>query len=239
MKIFKIGIKKKDLSGIPKREQILLFQVGTMLNEINVLQKTTLLCSDKGLTEIEKKGQIAQFFIFHGILVGKLWECWEFLRKTFFKSTLALEYEELLSDEGKSSLKKLKQFFGKNQWISKVRNRFAFHYDPGELLKQLELMRDDEPFEIFLAEAQGNSLFYCSTILHLSAILGKIDVSDEIGAIQKYFSDTLEVSGNFIQFFNHFLGVIAAKYIHVDIEEFEIPDPPSVTSLHIPFVIGR
>jgi hypothetical protein len=210
-----------------------------MLNEINVLQKTTRLRSDECLTEIEKKGQITQLFIFHGILVGKLWECWEFLRKNFFKSSLALEYEELLSNEGKSSLRKLKQFFGKNKWMSKVRNRFTFHYDADELQKQLELMTDDELFEIFLAEAQGNSLFYCSTVLNLSAILGKMDASDEVTSIEKYFSETLEASGNFIQFFNHFLGAIAEKYLHVRLEEVEIPDPPSIKTLFIPFVISR
>jgi len=44
MNIYKVGITKKDLSHVPEKEQILLFQGGTMLNEINILHKITYFC---------------------------------------------------------------------------------------------------------------------------------------------------------------------------------------------------
>lgn len=239
MKIYKVGITKKDLSHVPEKEQILLFQVGTMLNEINMLHKITYFCKKEGVTDTEKKGQNAQSLFFHSLLIGKLWECWDALRKTFFKGGLSKEYEQLLSDEGKASLGNLKKYFGKNQWISNIRNKFSFHYEPKEISKQVNELPDDELLEIYLTESQGNSLYYTSSVLHLRGILKAIDESDDRAAIDRYFSETLQVAGNFLEFFNHFLDALAKKYLVFQPEKIEIPDPPSVGDLYVPHFVSR
>jgi hypothetical protein len=239
LKIYKLSIRKEGLSHIPEKEQILFLQIGVMLNEIQILYKVTYFCNKKGLTEIEAKGQITQSFFFHSILVGKLWECWEVLRKTFFSGTLSKEYAQILSSDGNVSINKLKKYFGRNQWMSKVRNKISFHHDQTEIQKQIKLMPDDKLLEIYLGEAQGNSLHYGSSILHLAGVLGWIDESDEKGAIGRYLSETQSVAGDFLEFLNHLLVALTKKYLNLKFEENEIPDPPSCGELYLPFFVSR
>jgi len=239
MKIYKVSLRKRDLSHIPEKEQILFFQIGNMLNEINMLHKITYFCNKTGLTEIENKGQIAQSFFFHSILVGKLWECWEAFRKPFFNGVMSKEYEQSLSAEANENLEKLKRDFGKKQWIGKVRNKFSFHYDREKLQEQIKGMPEDELLEIYLSDTSGNSLYYFSSIIHLKSILESIDKFDDHEAIRRYLSETLAVADRLVEFFEHFLVALTKKYLDLKFEEDEILDPPRISDLHVPFFVSR
>jgi len=239
MKIYKLSLRKRDLSHIPEKEQILFFQIGNMLNEINMLCKITYFCNKKGLTEIENKGQIAQSLFFHGILVGKLWECWEAFRKPFFNGVMSREYEQLLSAEANENLEKLKKDFGNSKWIKNVRNKFSFHYDPKELQEQIKGMPEDKLLEIYLGETSGNSLYYCSSIIHLIGISTIIDAFDDHAAIRRYLSETLSVADHLVEFFQHFLVALTKRYLDLKLEKDEIPDPPRISDLYVPFFVSR
>lgn len=239
MKIYKIAINKKDLAHVPEQEKIFFFQIGIMLNEINMLHKITYFSKKEGVSEIEEKAQTTQSLFFHSLLIGKLWECWKSLQKTFFKCGLSKQYEQLLNNKGKESLNNLKNYFGKNEWISDIRNKFSFHYDPAEISKQLNRMPNDELLEIYLAKSQGNSLYYMSSQVHLMGILATISDSDDRLALNRYFSETLEVANSFLQFFNHCLVALVDKHLELELKEIEFPDPPKVKDLYIPYFISR
>ena len=239
MKIYKIDVTKKELEKFSEEEKILFFQIPAMLNEINILHKLTYFCNKKGLSDVEEKGQKTQSMFFLSILVGKLYECWIALKKAFFDSKLSKEYENLLSDKGRENLTKLKKYFGKKTWMKDVRDRFCFHYEPKEIAKQISETPEDEVFELYLSEGQGNSLYYMSSVLHTMGILRTIDESDSRLAIDKYFSETSEVAGNFLEFFNHCLVALVEKHLQLDLEEIEIPDPPNISDMYLPYFIKR
>ena len=127
MKVLKLALSKQEFERLSDEEQVLFIQIGMMLNEINILHKATYFCRRDGVTEIENKGQNAQSYYFLSVLVGKLCECWVALGKSFFGSGLSREYEGRLSNKGRENLQHLKRYFGRNEWISDVRNRFSFH----------------------------------------------------------------------------------------------------------------
>jgi hypothetical protein len=93
--------------------------------------------------------------------------------------------------------------------------------------------------EMYLNESQGNSLYHASSILHLKGMLNAIDESDERAAIDRCFSETLQIAGNFLEFFNHFLVALTEKYLALHLEKIEIPDPPSIEDLYVPYFVRR
>jgi len=68
---------------------------------------------------------------------------------------------------------------------------------------------------------------------------GVIDESDDRAAIDRYFSETLQVAGHFLEFFNHFLVALAEKHLDLQLEEIEIPDPPSVGDIYVPYFVSQ
>lgn len=238
MKIYKVAFTKKELERLPNDEQILFLQVGTILNEINILHKVTYFSNKKGIGEIENKGQTTQSTFFLSILIGKLWEAWETLSTSFFRTNLSNKFEEKLDLEGQQSLQIIKKYFGKNEWISDVRNRFCFHYDRDEIANELRKMPEDEALEFYLSEAQGNSLYYMSSSIQTLGILRKVSDTNYKTATDKLFKETLEVTGAFIQFFNHLLAALVDD-LSLTLEKIEIPDPPKISDIYIPYFIMR
>lgn len=239
MKIYRVGITKNMLGKMPEKDRVLFILFGTMLNEINMLHKVTYLFHKKEVSEVERKAQIAEHLFFQTLLVGKLWECWQCLQSSFFRTRASKEYENRLNQEGKDSLEYLKRYFGKDSWIPKVRKWFSFHYDRQQVANQLEQMPEDEALEIFLSHAQGNSLYFASSMLFIRGIATAIDAEDATRGFKTYMSETLEVAGKAIVFLNEMLSEIAKEYLDLQYEEQDIPDPPGMGEIYLPFFISR
>jgi hypothetical protein len=158
---------------MPEKDSVLFIVFGTMLNEINMLHKIIYLFHNDGVSEAERKAQLAQHLFFQTLLVGKLWECWRCLQTSFFRTQASKEYEHRLNGEGKESLEYLKSYFGKNPWMPKVRKWFSFHYDHQQVANQLEQMPENEALGIFLSLAQGNNLYFASFMTETGSALDR------------------------------------------------------------------
>ena len=105
MELHKFEFKKKELLKLDENERFFIFQAGTIFNEINILSKVAMLSYDRKLLEIENRAlQLTQTYFFHLLLIGKLFECWQFLQRAYFTG-LSKKYEPSLSDEAKNVLK--------------------------------------------------------------------------------------------------------------------------------------
>ena len=93
---------------------MLFILFGTMLNEINMLHKVTSIFFKEGVSEVERKAQLAQLLFFQSLQAGKLWECWQGLQSSFFRAHVSEKYEKRLTSEGTESLDYLKSYFAKN-----------------------------------------------------------------------------------------------------------------------------
>jgi len=240
MKVCKASIPRKDIEALPENELIFFIQACSLLNDINILHKTTTISNKDVGSEVERKAQNSQSLFFLMLLTGKLFEGWQLLRRSFLNSELAKKYENLLPEDAKNSLRDLKSYFGKkDNLIKKVRNKIAFHYDSEEILKQIKKLPQDEDFEIYLTEYQGNCFYYIPTVLLINAIINWSGISDPLQAIDRYFAEVTNIARWYINFLNHCLQNMAEKNMNWDLEKIDIQDPPAINDVVLPYFIGK
>ena len=247
MKLYKLEIPKEHLTALPEKEMLFFVQIGTILNEIHILHKLTLFSNKEAETDVETRASNSQSFFLLLILSGKLFESWNVLQSLFFRgqSPLSNEYENLLPEEAKEDLDKIKNYFGRgNTLIHKIRNKFSFHYDQNEIKKALLNHPDDEPFEIYLSHSRGNCFYYASTMLIMNAVLestGK-DISDPESALIQFFDEVSNLAGWMLNFLNPCLLIVAKKLNRDQSqikETVEIKNPPNPDDVFLPPFIKR
>ena len=242
MKLLKINIPKSKLDTIPEIEQVFFIQLMHFLNELNILQKCVIVSSNKlaSLTTIEKRGQISQSHFFIRILAGKLNEGWEMIRKDFFNTQLFKKYENLLSQKGKESLSELIGYFNdKNSKVRLIRNKFAFHYDKEKIKEEIDKIPQEELLEMYISEHRGNCLYSLSDIVVNWAILNSIDSSNSQRAMKILIGEiAIKVSGCFQEFGGDCVRIIGEK-LELDYTEVEIPEPPSIDDVKLPYFVKR
>jgi hypothetical protein len=242
MKLLKINIPKSKLDTIREIEQVFFIQLMQFLNELNILQKCAIVSSNElaSLATIEKRSQISQAHFFIRTLAGKLNEGWEMIRKDFFKTQLSREYENLLSQKGKESLSELKVYFkDENNLVRLIRNKFAFHYDKEKIKEEVEKIPQEELLEMYISEHRGNCLYSISDTVVNWAILNSINSSNSQQAMDILIGDiAIKVSRWFREFCGDCVCIIAKK-LELNSTEVEIPEPPSIDDVKLPYFVKR
>lgn len=242
MKLLKINIPKSKLETIPEIEQVFFIQLTHFLNELNTLQKCVIVSNNKltSLTSIEKRSQISQAHFFIRTLAGKLYEGWKMIRKDFLETQLSREYENLLSQKGKESLSELIGYFNdeKNK-VRLIRNKFAFHYDKEKIKEEIDKIPQEELLEMYISKHRGNCLYSLSDIIVNWAILNSIDSSNSQRAMDELIGDiAIKVSRWFQEFGGDCVRIIGEK-LELDYTEVEIPEPPSIDEVKLPYFVKR
>lgn len=239
MNLYKVLLSKEDIRTLTEEEKVFFIQAGTVLNEVNILIKLLIISNKESENSVVAKAQHSQTIFFMSLLSGKLWECWIFLHKAYFKSKLAKKYESILSNEGQESLKELKTYFGKDNLIKNIRNKLAFHYDTQEVTDQIPAILLDQIPEIYLAESQGNSLFYISDILRLKTILEYTGNSDAKVAKEALFSEILRIAELFVQFIYHCLVAMIGNHENIELEKVNIGNIPNINDISLPYFVSK
>ncbi len=242
MKLSKINIPKSKLDNIHEIEQIFFIQLMQFLNELNILQKCTIVSSNElaSLTTIEKRGQISQAHFFIRILAGKLYEGWKMIGKNFLETQLSSEYENLLSQKGKESLSELIVYFkDENNLVRLIRNKFAFHYDKEKIKEEIDKIPQEKLLEMHISEHRVNCLYSISDTVVNWSILNSINSSNSQQAMDILIGDiAIKVSGWFREFCGDCVCIIVKK-LGLSSTEIEIPEPPSIDEVKLPYFIKR
>jgi predicted CopG family antitoxin len=242
MKLHKINILKSKLDTIPEIEQVFFIQLMQFLNELNILQKCTIVSSNElaSLTKIEKRSQISQAHFFIRTLAGKLYEGWKMIGKNFLKTQLSSEYENLLSQKGKKSLSELIVYFkDKNNLVRLIRNKFAFHYDKEKIKEEIDKIPQEELLEMYVSEHRANCLYSISDTIVNWSILNSIDSSNSQQAMDILISDiAIKSSRRFLEFCGDCVCIIVKK-LELNSTEVEIPEPPSIDDVKLPYFVKR
>ncbi|MDD5063381.1 MAG: hypothetical protein PHQ35_01295 [Phycisphaerae bacterium] len=245
MKLLKVVIPKSKLSSVPENERVFFVLTGSLLNDLNMLQKLMIFSSNvKTANQVAHMAQNIQTLSLIRIQAGKLHEGWKLLQKNFFGTKLSFAYEKELTDPEKESLEKLKTYFRKDKnLISSIRNKFAFHYYPSstEINQLIDDLRESEIFEIFMSEFYGNCVFSMSNVLINYLILEHTGVenTDENTnkAMIKLLHDITDVTSWFGSFLGGCLLVFAKKHLGLESTEVEIPEPPDINEVTLPYFI--
>jgi hypothetical protein len=240
MKLFRVKVAKEELTKLSEEEQVYLFQLSHFLNELSMLQKCVFISANNidGLNEVEKQGQISSTLFFIRLLAGKLFEAWRRLGN----SKIHKGFEGQLSPSCKDSLRKIRDYFNqKDNLVCVIRNKFAFHYDKEEIEDELRNIKHDEPLEMFLPteEEAGICLYAFSDLISHRAMLGHTHASDIGESVKKLFDEIVrDVSKWFLDFGGEYM-LILVKKMDIDHSKIELPDPPSIRDLRLPYFIKR
>jgi len=242
MKLLKINIPKSKLDTIPEIEQVFFIQLMRFLNELIVLQKCFIVSNNKldSLTTIEKRGQISQAQFFIRTLAGKLNEGWKMINKNFLETKLSSEYENLLSQKSKESLSELIVYFNdENNLVRLIRNKFAFHYDNKKIKEEIDKIPQEALLEVYISEHTANSLYSLSDTIINWAILNSIDSSNPQRAMDELFDIIVKkISRCFLEFCGDCVCIIAKK-LELNSTEVEIPEPPLIDEVKLPYFVKR
>lgn len=214
-------ITKAQLIGIDERERMFFILLGFACNEIIILQKVALatdVTSGKSVG-IEGKAYAVQGSFIARLLIAKIFEAWEKLfKQILFQSPFRREYEELLSPKAETALTDLKEFFGKNEYVAALRNQFAFHY-PSEQLNAVMLdVPDNDDWNIYLGETDGNSLYYLSEMIAVHAMLSEID-ADRAIAYKKLIDDRNQLARCIVALSTGCMSVFVQRNLGLNIRD--------------------
>jgi hypothetical protein len=242
MKITRVLVPQEKLNILPENELVFFIQMGTLLNELNILHKLIIFSTKEVMNETERKAQNTQALFLLRTLALKLNEGWRLIKKGFYKSQISKDYYRRVDETAKNNLYKLKKYFRNDNLIERVRKRFSAHYDSEEIKNQIQRIQkkhESEIFEIFISEEHANCLYYMSEVYLNSAISESADILDVHKTIDELSSDIMHIARCFLDFLGDCMRIIAEKYPVFHTEEIEIPEPPVYNEIAIPYFVRR
>lgn len=235
-------IEKNKFDNVPEVEKAFYINVGHLRNELMILVKFLKASVNKPSDNpILVDVQMAQTFLISRILAGKVWEGWQLVKQLYVGTPIQLAIENELPEEIKSAFRELEQYFeAKKNLINMVRNRFAFHYDPSQIKKQLKAVDQTDKLKIYIGEKEANVFYQMSETIATKAMLDAIEPGNFEGANVKLMKEVTEISPLFIKFCDGCLLHMSDNYLSldgliVDPEEVELPDTPGRDETHVPF----
>ncbi len=258
MKLYKFDIPKSKLCSIPKKERVFFVQLMNFANDINALQKMMFFSAETDTdNDIVESAQNAQTLLLVKTLAVKLWEGWKLLKREFLETgdNLPQEFQhgcEELTVAGLESFKLGVESFNElaeylkpeNNIIRLIRNRFGAHYSKESSKKIGQLIEDaskSEIYPVFLSEAHGNCFYQMSHGLSNKSMLELICESQSLDAGDKpmriLLRDVVRVTGLFLDFIGSYIMVVVTKRFGFEYTEVEIPEPPDINEVTLPFFI--
>lgn len=247
MKLTKLQISKNELLSMPKKELELFIQLTNFYNDVNILQKLMVISGNSrekaSQNEIVGRSLSSQGLFFMRIQAGKLYEGWKMLGIHFFNNEVfSKEYNKKGSPQSKKNLSKLKRYFGKNNLIENIRNNYAFHYSEkssNNMIQQIVEANNLEIFEMYLSEENGNCFYSIAHDLLNTSILEDIGSNNWPKAMNKLFQEIIDTTKYFLDFTQDCIRVISEKYLKMNREEVQIPEPSSLDDITLPFFVKR
>lgn len=241
MKIHRAQLGATKLSKVPENERVLFVLLGHFVNEINVLNKTFYLCSQfQDEPKWRSHAHTSQALVFARILIGKLYEGWELLRKGYFDSQTSKIYDERLNQEAKDALSNLKRYFGRANLIDTIRNKFSFHYSLPDTRVALARELDNEELLMYLADSNGNTLYYFSEYIVNTALLEAIEEGDTGKALERLIGESAKVVRWFNELASGIMAHVVDKYLlesdgKLMLESIDLGHVPVAEQIEIPY----
>ena len=134
-----------------------------------------------------------------------------YFKYLFSNKELSLYFNEKSKKDGLECLKRLKKYFSKANAVSNIRNELSFHYNPTELSKHLDAMKDN--LSLYLSDENlSNTIYYFAEALSSWAALSKFSNSQNKNPLKIIVEELIEVAGDFSIFNMNFMKVIINKY---------------------------
>lgn len=241
MILTKIKIASDKLLLLEENERVFFIMVSVLANEIEIVHKLIVYSNTEQKNDVLIRAHNTQSMFLMKLLAGFLFEGWQVLQKDYFGSRLSKEYNGLLTGIGQESLNNIKSYFSHENYIDMIRNKFAFHYDSNEIKQDMSKLALGEELEMYLAEDHGNCLYFMAHVIANNALLRRIDDKNPWNALDIIFKDVLSVANDFLDFIGDIILVFFRRHKELEsiMEEVEIPEPPAIGTISLPYFIKR
>lgn len=238
--LYRVIVPCKALRGMSREERLFLVHAMNALHELYCAHKLLLVAGRPSQEPVKKTGQAVQGLFLIRLLIGKVWETWKMVRLKFCRSGLSATYWNRLSVRAQDAFTQLKTYLKRDQNpMRRIRNRFAFHYlGDDEVEEQLATLDDAEPFEVYVAEHQGNALFAIPHVLMTMAMLSEMGEQDDKAAMDSLLNAAVTLAGHLIDFLNDCIEKILGSHVSLQGEKLQI-EAPALDSLQMPFFVTR
>lgn len=240
--LHQIDLTKERLDRIPPAERRLLVLVAHGANEINTLSKLFHFASSSTDEGISGHAERTQALVLGRLLTGKIYEFWKMLQASYFGAQLSRDYEPLLDAESLGALRDLKRYFGRDNLVSVVRNKFAFHYSPEQIDAGYLALVAGDPLEVYLAHHNGNTLFAFAETIAGRAMLEGIVPGNPDQAFGALLKETSMIVGLMSEVAGGLMDVCIRRNLQATLYDFgvqvvEVEGVPDSQQVSIPFFI--
>ena len=184
--LFPVRYTAADLRKAPEEEAVFFLRCGQFHNDVTVFLRQALQSfAEDDDPEPLKLAAVLAVHTNVRFLAARLSEGWKMVDGHF--QQVFTSYGEAIPQTVQSDFKKLRQYFGKDCLVRNLRNNIASHYDHNMIREAYRALGAEEPMIDYLAETEGNSLFFSAeiaTLASLNQLVGADEVTKAIATIR-------------------------------------------------------
>jgi hypothetical protein len=241
--LYRIELTKAHLDQIPHDERIFYLMASQLANDLNIIAKLLIFASNgvmKSSDPIQHHLATTQALLFIKMMAGRLHEGKRLLSKAFFNKGLWKKYKDDLPLGARAIFEEVNSYFGKENLIEKIRNKFAFHSD----LDVIEGMYANAPKDaLFIdyhsAQYKSHSLYYGAEALTLNAMLKVVGEPDSRAALLTLTQEPGRIAALFTDFVQSFTALMLTRFIGLKQDDLEgrkldVADGPVIDDVTLP-----
>lgn len=244
----RIRLTKTDLDRIPADERFFYLMAGHFANDVRILSQLLIAAFNSAFgrpgefsrDQPHNSAGLAQLFLVLKLLAGRLHEASRLIASHYFAKGLDKKYENEMSEKARNARRRFSAYFGgKDNVITSVRKRVAFHHHRDEMEAVFNELASEFEFVTYLGAYIGHTLYVGSEILSINAMTTLVKGQTPLEAIDKIYKDTTEVSAWLSLFVTWFMNVMIKRYLspikQEQIETLSIEDEPPISNYTLSF----
>lgn len=247
IEIFRLPISKSQLESVPSEERSLLLLSSYAINQINVLRRLLIFSMNfESKVDVEYILSGAQTQMILRFLVGSMAETWEMIKRPNNQLLIGKSLSAEIEAPGHEAYQRLKDFFGKNNILHRLRNSVAYHYpSSAELDAAFREVPDGEDWAWYVSHSITNGYYYLSDLVISSHILEVMGERDPEKAFQSFMSQLVPAAEDLLDFLAYLLRALVKRHFG---PEMLSPRPgtgivvagvPNMEDVFIPFLTHR
>ena len=247
IEIFRLPISKSQLESVPSDERSLLLLSSYAINQINVLRRLLIFSMNfESNVDVEYILSGAQTQMILRFLVGSMAETWEMIRRPDNQRLIGKTLSAQIEVPGQEAHQRLKDFFGTNNVLHRLRNSVAYHFpNSTELDAAFREVPHDEDWAWYVSHSVTNGYYYLSDLVISSHILEVMGERDPEKAFGTFMSQLVPAAEDLLDFLAYVLRALVARHFGA---EMLSPKPgtgiivtgvPNMEEVSIPFLTDR
>jgi hypothetical protein len=230
---------KADLDRIPDDERTFYLMAGQLANDINILGRLLSFAASTPRPDTPRMwAGLTQMLLIAKLLAARLFEGHRLISQTFSARKLRAKYLDDLPPKAIENLDKINRYFGSENLIERVRNKFANHFDVEQIEALYEQLPPEADFvDLVSDEYRGHTLFYGAEVLSFHAMAEAVGEPNALAAIHKLMKETINMSVLMGEFIGPFIQLMWERYLvftPAKIKKIKITSDGPINSYSLP-----